>query len=137
MLNLPNKEKFLKNFQLCNNWEEKYLYIIELGKFLKPIPRKFRTSKNILKNCQSKVWIFLIKKKNKIYFYGDSDTSIVKGLIAIIFIIYQSIKPHEIINYDLKPIFKKIKLIQHLTPSRVQGLESMIKNIRIQTAKFF
>ncbi|CUX95998.1 Cysteine desulfuration protein SufE [Candidatus Mikella endobia] len=131
--NLPNKEKLRHNFSRCRNWEEIYLYIIELGAQLPPLPVSMRTPKHFVTGCQSKVWIGLeTYAKDSFQFYGDSDTAIVKGLIAILFIIYQNLTLTEIISYDVQPFFNELELIQHLTPYRSQGLEAIVRNIRIQ-----
>ena len=96
MAALPDKEKLLRNFLRCANWEEKYLYIIE--------------------------------------FQGDSDAAIVKGLIAVVFILYDRMTAQDIVNFDVRPWFEKMALAQHLTPSRSQGLEAMIRAIRAKAA---
>lgn len=135
MANMPDKDKLLRNFSRCGNWEEKYLYIIELGGLLPPLPAGMRTPDNLIAGCQSQVWIVLSTQTDgSVQLYGDSDAAIVKGLIAMVFILYQGLTPAEIIAYDVRPFFDALALTKHLTPSRSQGLEAMVRGIRAQAA---
>ncbi|VEB98319.1 Cysteine desulfuration protein sufE [Cedecea lapagei] len=131
MATLPDKDKLLKNFSRCANWEEKYLYIIELGSRLPELSADQHKPENIIQGCQSQVWIVMHRQPDGgIGFEGDSDAAIVKGLIAIVFILYQQMTPQDIVAFDVRPWFEKMALTQHLTPSRSQGLEAMIRSIR-------
>ncbi|WP_410734331.1 cysteine desulfuration protein SufE [Citrobacter freundii] len=115
MAALPDKEKLLRNFLRCANWEEKYLYSIQ--------------------GCQSQVWIVMRQNgEGIIELQGDSDAAIVKGLIAVVFILYDRMTAQDIVNFDVRPWFEKMALAQHLTPSRSQGLEAMIRAIRAKAA---
>lgn len=135
MANLPDKDKLLRNFSRCGNWEEKYQYIIELGGHLPPLPAGMRTADHLIAGCQSQVWIVMAADDNgRVQLYGDSDAAIVKGLIAMVFILYQGMTPAEIVTYDVRPFFDSLALTQHLTPSRSQGLEAMVRGIRAQAA---
>ncbi|WP_067497602.1 cysteine desulfuration protein SufE [Candidatus Gullanella endobia] len=135
MKNLPNRDKLLQNFSCCNNWEEKYLYIIELGRQLSPLASEMRTPYNLITACQSRVWIAMLTQSDgSIQLYGDSDAAIVKGLIAILFILYHNLNPSEIIAYDVLPFFNELSLSQYLTSSRLQGLGAMVRSIRAQAA---
>ena len=132
---LPDKEKLLRNFGRCTNWEEKYLYIIELGQRLSPLDESAHTPENIIQGCQSQVWIVMHRNDDGvIVLSGDSDAAIVKGLIAVVFILYQQMTPQDIVAFDVRPWFEKMSLTQHLTPSRSQGLEAMIRAIRTKAA---
>ncbi|MFB5746672.1 cysteine desulfuration protein SufE [Cedecea sp. S5-13] len=131
MATLPDKEKLLKNFSRCANWEEKYLYIIELGSRLPELAVDQHKPENIIQGCQSQVWIVMHQQPDGVItLEGDSDAAIVKGLIAIVFILYQQMTPQDIVAFDVRPWFEKMALAQHLTPSRSQGLEAMIRSIR-------
>lgn len=135
MADLPDKDRLLRNFFRCKNWEDRYLYIIELGGYLPPFPVGMRTPNNLVSGCQSQVWIVMAANDNSgVQLYGDSDAAIVKGLITIVFIIYQNMTPAEIVTYDMRPFFESLALTQHLTPSRSQGLEAMVQKIRSQAA---
>lgn len=131
MVSLPDKDQLLHNFSRCSNWEEKYLYIIELGSYLPPLPTGMRTPNYLVSGCQSQVWIIMTADANgDVYLYGDSDATIVKGLIAMVFILYQGLTLEEIGILDVRPFFNALSLSQHLTPSRSQGLEAMVQGIR-------
>ncbi|CAM6199968.1 cysteine desulfuration protein SufE [Citrobacter sedlakii] len=135
MAALPDKEKLLRNFQRCANWEEKYLYIIELGQRLPMLSENDRVADNKIEGCQSQVWIVMRQNgQGMIELEGDSDAAIVKGLIAVVFILYHQMTPQDIVNFDVRPWFEKMALTQHLTPSRSQGLEAMIRAIRTKAA---
>ena len=115
---MPDKEKLLRNFLRCANWEEKYHYIIELGQRLPELRDEDRSPQNSIQGCQSQVWIVMRQNAQGIIeLQGDSDAAIVKGLIAVVFILYD-----------------QMALTQHLTPSRSQGLEAMIRAIRAKAA---
>lgn len=135
MAALPDREKLLKNFQRCGNWEEKYLYIIELGQRLAPLSDDAHSPENSIQGCQSQVWIVIGRNEEGIIeLQGDSDATIVKGLIAVVFILYDRMTAQDIVAFDVRPWFEKMALTQHLTPSRSQGLEAMIRAIRAKAA---
>lgn len=132
---LPDRDKLLRNFTRCANWEEKYLYIIELGQRLSPLSEDAHKTENRIQGCQSQVWIVMHRNDAGIIeLAGDSDAAIVKGLIAIVFILYQQMTAQDIVAFDVRPWFEKMSLTQHLTPSRSQGLEAMIRAIRTKAA---
>ena len=136
MANLPDKEKLVRNFSRCLNWEDKYLYVIELGAKLPELDDSERQAGNLISGCQSQVWIVMqLGDQGQVEFHGDSDAAIVKGLLAVVFILYHQMTPQQIIELDVRPFFAELALSQHLTPSRSQGLEAMIRAIRSQAAK--
>lgn len=133
---LPDKDKLLRNFGRCANWEEKYLYIIELGQRLPPLSDEAHSPENRIQGCQSQVWIVMERNpEGVIELAGDSDAAIVKGLIAVVFSLYQQMTAQDIVAFDVRPWFEKMSLTQHLTPSRSQGLEAMIRAIRAKAAE--
>ncbi|WP_072568288.1 cysteine desulfuration protein SufE [Enterobacter sp. SA187] len=135
MAALPDKEKLLRNFTRCANWEEKYLYIIELGQRLPELAAEAHSPENVIQGCQSQVWIVMQRRDDGVIeLQGDSDAAIVKGLIAVVFILYQQMTEQDIVAFDVRPWFEKMSLAQHLTPSRSQGLEAMIRAIRTKAA---
>ena len=135
MAALPDKDKLLRNFSRCANWEEKYLYIIELGQRLAPLSPEEHSVQNIIQGCQSQVWIVMDQDPTGVItLRGDSDAAIVKGLIAVVFILYVRMTAQDITEFDVSPWFEKMALTQHLTPSRSQGLEAMIRAIRAKAA---
>ncbi|BAH83295.1 cysteine desulfuration protein SufE [Candidatus Ishikawella capsulata] len=130
---LPDKYKILRNFNSYSNWEDKYLYIISLGSNLSSsLSDILHKPEYIISGCQSQVWIRMeLQSDGTIFFQGDSDASIVKGLIAIVFSLYQGMNAKEILEFDVFHWLKKFNLTNYLTPSRRQGIESIIKNIRL------
>ncbi|MDJ0024311.1 cysteine desulfuration protein SufE [Pantoea eucrina] len=131
MANLPEKEKLVRNFNRCANWEEKYLYIIELGAKLPESSESLHQPEYVISGCQSQVWIRMTPQADgSMAFEGDSDAAIVKGLIAVVFSLYQGLRPQEILELDVRHWFAELALTQHLTPTRSQGLEAMIRAIR-------
>lgn len=131
MFALPDKGKLLHNFSRCANWEERYLYMIELGQRLPALSDQQHNAQNLIQGCQSQVWIVIQQAENgTLMLSGDSDAAIVKGLIAVVFCLYQQMTSQEIAQFDVRPWFEKLQLIRHLTPSRTQGLEAMIRAIR-------
>ena len=135
MAALPDRDKLLRNFTRCANWEEKYLYIIELGQRLPVLSDASRSPDNLIQGCQSQVWIVMRQNADGVIeLQGDSDAAIVKGLVAIVFILYHQMSAQDIVAFDVRPWFEKMALTQHLTPSRSQGLEAMIRAIRAKAA---
>ena len=136
MAALPDKDKLLRNFSRCANWEEKYLYIIELGQRLPALSDEAHRAENKIQGCQSQVWIVLNQRDDGVIeLQGDSDAAIVKGLIAVVFALYQQMTAQDIVAFDVRPWFEQMALTQHLTPSRSQGLEAMIRAIRARAAE--
>ncbi|ATM78725.1 MULTISPECIES: cysteine desulfuration protein SufE [Serratia] len=136
MAHLPDKDKLVRNFSRCLNWEEKYLYVIELGSQLPPLDESERQAANLISGCQSQVWIVMSNNaQGQVEFHGDSDAAIVKGLLAVVFIVYHQLTPQQILDLDVRPFFSELALSQHLTPSRSQGLEAMIRAIRSKAAQ--
>ena len=127
MTALPDKDKLLRNFSRCANWEEKYLYIIELGQRLAPLSDAEHSPQNIIQGCQSQVWIVMTQEQS-------GAIALRKGLIAVVFILYDRMTAQDIVEFDVRPWFEKMALTQHLTPSRSQGLEAMIRAIRAKAA---
>jgi cysteine desulfuration protein SufE len=136
MAHLPDKDKLVRNFSRCLNWEEKYLYVIELGSQLPLLDERERQAANLISGCQSQVWIVMSNNaQGQVEFHGDSDAAIVKGLLAVVFIVYHELTPQQILDLDVRPFFSELALSQHLTPSRSQGLEAMIRAIRSKAAQ--
>ncbi|MBE6445069.1 MAG: SufE family protein [Alphaproteobacteria bacterium] len=122
-------EELIENFEFLESWEDKYRYIIELGEKLSPLEDKYHTDEWKVQGCQSQVWLVPNKQNDKIFFYGDSDAMIVKGLIAIVLMIYNYKSPSEIKAVAVEDIFAKLGLSDHLSPSRRNGLLAMTKKI--------
>ena len=129
------KSDIISEFSLFEDWMEKYEYIIELGKSIPLIDPKFKTDDNLIKGCQSKVWMHAELKNNNVLFYADSDAIITKGIIAILFRVFSNQNPKNILESDTKFI-DEIGLKEHLSPTRANGLVSMIKQIKIYALAF-
>jgi len=131
MATIEDKEKeIIEDFSIYNDWMEKYEYIIELGKDLPMIDEKYKTLDNVIKGCQSTVWLFAEKKDGKIFFTADADAIITKGMIALLIQVLSGEKPDEIIAAELNFI-KTIGLQEHLSPTRSNGLLAMIKQMKL------
>lgn len=124
------QDEIVEDFTMFNDWMEKYEYIIELGKSLPVIEKKHKKDDNLIKGCQSKVWLYAEKVNNKIVYTADSDAIITKGIIALLLQVFSNQSPEDIINTETNFI-DKIGLKEHLSPTRANGLASMIKNIKL------
>jgi len=124
------QDQIIEDFSFFDEWMDKYEHLIELGKNLPPMNPAYKTEENLVKGCQSQVWLHAEKKDGKIVFQGDSDAIITKGLIALVLSIFNEKTPEEIQNTELYCI-EKIGLKEHLSPTRANGLDAMIKKIRM------
>ncbi|MBK86488.1 MAG: Fe-S metabolism protein SufE [Flavobacteriaceae bacterium] len=129
------QKDIVNEFSIFEDWIERYEYMIELGKSLPIIENKFKTKENIIKGCQSKVWLHAQLKDEKIVFSADSDAIITKGIIAILIRVFSNQTPKEILKADNKFI-DAIGLKEHLSPTRANGLLSMIKQIKMYAIAF-
>ena len=124
------QEEIIDEFSMFEDWEERYQYMIDLGKTLPLINDQFKTDEYIIKGCQSKVWIHAEMKDGKILFTADSDAIITKGIIAILIRVFSNQSPQDIISANMDFI-DKIGLKEHLSPTRANGLVSMIKQLKM------
>ena len=118
-----------------DNWDERYQYVIDLGKTLPLIDEKYKIEENIIKGCQSKVWVHGEMQNDKIVFTADSDAILTKGIIAILIRTFSNQKASDILEADTKFI-DEIGLKDHLSPTRANGLVSMIKQIKMYALAF-
>lgn len=123
-------EDLIENFEILDDWEDKYRYIIDLGSKLPILPEDLHTEDWKVRGCQSQVWLVPEKKDGLLYFQGDSDAAIVKGIIAIVLSIFSGKTTNEIKSADVESIFKALGLEEHLSPSRRNGLAAMTEKIR-------
>ena len=124
------QNEIIDEFSMFEDWMQRYEYMIELGKSLPLINDQHKTEENIIKGCQSKVWVYGEMKDNKIVFTADSDAIITKGIIAILIRVFSNQHPKDIIEADTNFI-DDIGLKEHLSPTRANGLVSMIKQIKL------
>lgn len=128
---IQNIEKeIIEEFELFDEWSARYEYIIELGQKLPPLDEKYKVDENKIKGCQSSVWLNAYEKDGKIFFEADSDSTFVKGEIALLIRVLSDQKPEDVINAELKFI-DAIGLRQHVAVTRANGLASMIKQMKI------
>jgi cysteine desulfuration protein SufE len=124
------QDRIVEDFSVFEDWMDKYQQLIELGKDLPPIDEKKRTESYLIKGCQSKVWLDGELKDGKIFFTADSDAIITKGIVALLVSVLSGRTPKEIIDADLYFI-DKIGLKENLSPTRSNGLVSMVKQMRM------
>jgi cysteine desulfuration protein SufE len=125
----------IKEFEQFSDWDEKYAYLIKLGKELKPLPEEIKTDKYKLDGCQSQVWMNAKLDGDKMIIEGDSDAMIVKGLVALLLRVYSGNHPKEILSSP--PVFlQKIGIDSHLSPTRKNGLGAMLKQIQMFAIAF-
>ncbi|MDA8595774.1 SufE family protein [Flavobacteriaceae bacterium] len=124
------QEEIIDEFAMFDDWMERYEYLIELGRSLPLISPEFKTDDNIIKGCQSKVWIHSDLEADKINFTADSDAILTKGMVALLLRVFSDQKPDDILNAEMDFI-DEIGLKEHLSPTRANGLVSMIKQIKL------
>lgn len=129
------EQEIVEEFNFFEDWMQKYEHIIELGKSLPLIDDKYKTEDKIIKGCQSRVWLHSELKDGKIVYTADSDAIITKGIVALMIRVLSNHTPDEIINAKLDFI-NKIGLTQHLSPTRSNGLLSMIKQMKLDALAF-
>ncbi|OYX85905.1 MAG: Fe-S metabolism protein SufE [Flavobacteriales bacterium 32-34-25] len=129
------QEEIVDEFSMFDDWMQRYEYIIELGKNLPLIKEEFKVDQNLIKGCQSKVWLQGEQNDEKIVFTADSDAILTKGIIAILIRVFSNQSPKDIIDANMDFI-DEIGLKEHLSPTRANGLVSMIKNIKMYALAF-
>jgi cysteine desulfuration protein SufE len=128
-------DEIIENFALLDEWDDRYRYVIELGRSLAPLNERDRRDANKVQGCASQVWLATTVQPNGqggplLSFVGDSDAHIVRGLIAILFVIYSGKHAREILATDAVALFQRLGLREHLTPQRSNGFRSMVERIK-------
>jgi cysteine desulfuration protein SufE len=127
-------DDIVADFEVIEDWEERYRYVIELGKGLPDLPEADHTEDNKVRGCASQVWLTTriepTPEGPRLVFAGDSDAHIVKGLVAIMIAIFSGHTAREILTIDPEPIFTTISLRDHITPQRANGINAMIERMR-------
>jgi len=113
-----------------DNWEERYKYIIDLGKELPPLNDDSRNETNLVRGCQSQVWLVSEARDGKLFFEADSDAFIVKGLLAVVLAAYNGKTPEQVTAFDVEGYFSALNLLKHLSVTRGNGLRAMVKRIQ-------
>ena len=129
-------DEIIENFDLLEEWDDRYRYLIELGRTLPPLPEAARSDANKVRGCASQVWLSTTVKPNGstgpvLAFDGDSDAHIVRGLIAVLFALYSGKGAKDILSTDAVALFEKLGLRDHLTPQRSNGFRAMVDRIRM------
>jgi len=125
----------VEEFQMFDEWMDKYSYIIELGKEMPLIDEKYKDPQHLISGCQSRVWLYAEMKEGKVVFTADSDAVITKGIISLLLRVVSSETPKDIANADFSFI-EEIGLKDHLSPTRANGLVSMMKQIKLYAKAF-
>lgn len=129
------QDEIIDEFAMFDEWDERYQYVIDLGKSLPLINEEYKTENNIIKGCQSKVWLHAEQQDGNVVFTADSDAILTKGLIAIMIRVFSNQKPEAILQANTDFV-DEIGLKEHLSPTRANGLVSMIKQIKMYALAF-
>jgi cysteine desulfuration protein SufE len=131
---LPAIDEIVSNFELLDDWEERYRYLIELGRMMEPLPDEAHSDVNKVQGCASQVWLQTDVKSPTgqpvLHLLGDSDAHIVRGLVALLISLYDGKTASEALSTDALGLFKELGLSEHLTPQRSNGVRSMVERIR-------
>ena len=126
----------LDNFAYLDDWDDRYRYLIELGRTLEPLPADAHNEANRVRGCASQVWLQTSVARDGgapvLHFLGDSDAHIVRGLVALTLALYSGKTAADILATDAQPVFERLGLAQHLTPQRSNGLRSMVERIKAE-----
>lgn len=129
------QDEIIEEFNAFDDWMDKYSLIIDMGNNLTPLDEQYKTNQNLIEGCQSRVWITAQMKDGRVHFEGESDAIIVKGIVSLLFRVLNNQTPNDILNNELYFI-KEIGLQEHLSPTRSNGLVSMLKQMKLFAATF-
>jgi cysteine desulfuration protein SufE len=131
-------DEIIENFEFLDDWEDRYRYVIELGRQLEPLGEADYHDANKVRGCASQVWLISVAQGPSddpvMHYRGDSDAHIVRGLVAILIALYSGRRAGEIASLDVEPLFDRLGLREHLTPQRSNGLFSMVAKVRAEAA---
>ena len=126
----PGLDDIRSTFGFFDAWQDKYAFLIDIGKALPPLPEAHRTDDNLVRGCQSQVWLVPEFDGETLHLAIDSDAHIVRGLVAIVLAAYDDRPPRQILDFDIEGLFDELDLIGHLSPTRGNGLRAMVAKIR-------
>src|SRR5690606_34940637 len=129
-MSLPSPNDIIDDIAFIDDWEERYKYIIDLGRALPSMDPALHTAERLVKGCQSNVWIEVQEQDGRLHFEVDSDALIVRGLLAVIMAAYQDQSPGAILDFDMEHYFRQLDLERHLSPTRVNGLRAMVARVQ-------
>ena len=127
-------DEFVDIFELLGDWDQRYRYLIELGEKLLPMPGALKTNENKVKGCMSQVWIHAIIDDGRVKFDGDSDTSVIKGILALLISLCDGLSVKQIQDLDMDEIFQRLGLDEHLSPNRHVGVYAMFDLMKQKAA---
>lgn len=137
-MTLPSYEDIIADIAFFDDWEQRYQYIIDLGKSIPPLPEQHKTDEHLVSGCQSKVWLLSHVQDNVMQFQANSEAIIVNGLLAIVLAAYQHQTPAQILAFDIDGYFKTLDLERHISPLRGNGLRAIVAKITsLATQKLF
>ncbi|MEH6671600.1 SufE family protein [Halopseudomonas sp.] len=123
-------DDIIDTLSFFDTWEDRYKYIIDLGRELPELDQAQRSDDHIVRGCQSQVWLVSHEKDGRLFFDADSDAFIVKGLLAVVLAAYNGKTPREILDFDIEQYFAELNLLKHLSMTRGNGLKAMVKRIQ-------
>ena len=129
-MNLPSYEEIIDDIAFFDDWEQRYQYIIDLGKSIPSIDESLKTNDRLVRGCQSSVWLLSKEEDGKLQFQVDSDAVIVNGLLALVMAVFNDKTSSQILAFDINGYFKKLDLERHITPARGNGLRSIVLKVR-------
>ncbi|WP_213608428.1 SufE family protein [Pseudoalteromonas sp.] len=129
-MSLPTRDDIIDDMAFFDDWEQRYQYIIDLGKSISRIDENEKTDENVVKGCQSKVWLISNLDDGILYFKADSDAVIINGLLALVMVVFNNKTPKDILAVDIDEYFKQLDLERHITPSRGNGLKAIVAKIQ-------
>ena len=126
---IPSTEEIIEDLSFFDDWEQRYQYIIDLGKALPTMSEALHTPERLVKGCQSNVWIEVNEENGKLQFQMDSDAYIVRGLLVLVMAAYNNKTPQQILDFNIDQYFQRLDLERHLSPTRGNGLRAMVARI--------
>ncbi|EAQ33253.1 MULTISPECIES: SufE family protein [Idiomarina] len=129
-MNLPSTDEIIEDLEFLDDWEQRYQYIIDLGKGLPGLPEALRKDEFIVRGCQSNVWLIAEQKDGRLLFQVDSDAVIVQGLLTLVLAAFHNKTPEQILAFDIDGYFKELDLENHITPTRGNGLKAIVAKIQ-------
>jgi cysteine desulfuration protein SufE len=129
-MNLPSSKEIVEDMAFFDDWEQRYQYIIDLGKSIPPIDESLKTDENLVRGCQSSVWLVSTERDGKLQFQVDSDAVIVNGLLAMVMTVFNDKTMDQILDFDIDGYFKELDLVRHITPTRGNGLFAIVNKIQ-------
>ncbi|AVJ54880.1 Fe-S cluster assembly protein SufE [Idiomarina sp. OT37-5b] len=129
-MNLPSTDEILDDLAFLDDWEQRYQYIIDLGKALPGLPEEQHKDEYLVRGCQSNVWLISEEKDGKLQFHVDSDAVIVQGLLTLVLAAYHDKTAEQILAFDIDQYFNQLDLENHITPTRGNGLRAIVNKIQ-------